>query len=75
MSGIKTQKGKIMEKISRESYDRIVKIIEKHITPMYFNTGLPIMCIVNSEVRKLEKETETVSALHMNYEKKKSNII
>lgn len=27
------------------------------------------------KVRKLEKETETVSALHMNYEEKKSNII
>lgn len=27
------------------------------------------------KVRKLEKETETVSALYMNYEEKKSNII
>lgn len=45
-----------MKKMSKECYDQVVKIIEKHITPMYFNTGLPIMCIVNSEVRKLEKE-------------------
>lgn len=45
-----------MKKMSKECYERVVKIIEKHITPMYFNTGVPVLCIVNSEVRKLERE-------------------
>ena len=44
------------DKMNKACYDKMVKIIEKHITPMYFNTGLPILCIVNSEVRKMEKE-------------------
>ena len=45
-----------MKKMSKECYDKLTKIINRHITPMYFNTGLPILCIVNSEVTKMEKE-------------------
>ena len=45
-----------MGKMTKDCYEKVVKIIEKHITPMYFNTGVPILCIVNSEVRKLERE-------------------
>ena len=45
-----------MTKMTKDCYEKVVKIIEKHITPMYFNTGVPVLCIVNSEVRKLERE-------------------
>lgn len=45
-----------MEKMSKECYEKLVKLINKHVTPMYFNTGVPILCIVNSEVRKMQNE-------------------
>lgn len=45
-----------MDKMSKDCYQLLVRMIERHLTPMYFNTGVPILCIVNSEVRKLEKE-------------------
>ena len=47
-----------MEKMSRECFYELQKLIHKHITPMYFNTGMPILCIVNSEVAKMEKEIQ-----------------
>lgn len=43
-------------KMSRDCYYELEKIIAKHLTPMYFNTGMPILCIVNSEVEKMKKE-------------------
>lgn len=45
-----------MKKMTKDCYHELEKIINKHITPMYFNTGLPILCIVNSEVSKMLKE-------------------
>ena len=45
-----------MEKMTRECYNELEKIIKKHITPMYFSNGVPILCIVNSEVQKLLRE-------------------
>ena len=45
-----------MEKMTRDCYNKLEKIINRHITPMYFTTGVPILCIVNSEVTKLLRE-------------------
>lgn len=45
-----------MEKMTKDCYDRLEKIVNKHITPMYFTTGVPVLCIVNSEVRKMLTE-------------------
>lgn len=45
-----------MKKMTKECYEQLVKIINKHVTPMYFTTGTPILCIVNSEVRKMQNE-------------------
>ena len=45
-----------MKKMTKDCYHELEKIINKHIIPMYFNTGLPILCIVNSEVSKMLKE-------------------
>lgn len=45
-------------KMSKECYNELVKIINKHVTPMYFSTGNAILCIVNSEVQKMIKEVK-----------------
>lgn len=43
-------------KMSAQCYAELEKIIKRHVTPMYFNTGTPILCIVNSEVGVMLKE-------------------
>ena len=45
-------------KMSNDCFEQLKKIIKRHVTPMYFNTGSPVLCIVNSEVNVMIKEIE-----------------